>query len=235
MHEENYRLMMQEFATRRLSYADSDGNEREVVLTVFVPFQAEHGGWKCEFTFEPSVYRAQPRAGGVDCIHALVMGLRLARIFLESTKLWGRANWQGMLDCGLPSSTDEPVNTRALTPLMAGEDVHRLAALTTRKLGYRDDAGIERETVLTLCMPFQESDMWRCEFAFDPWPDRLVRYGVGSDAIEATLDALASARAVFDAMIPVDWTGSDDLLDCSDFPIKSGRAFQIGRASRKTP
>ncbi|MBK9263236.1 MAG: hypothetical protein IPM54_25970 [Polyangiaceae bacterium] len=224
--------MRQKFATRRLIYADSDGNEKEVVLTVFVPFEVEHGGWKCEFTFEPSIYRAQPRGGGVDCIHALVMGLRLARVFLESTNLWGRASWQGMLDCGLPSSTDEPVDTTALTPIMASEDVHRLAVLATRKLGYPDDAGIERETILTLYLPFQESDIWRCEFAFDPWPEVRVGHGVGSDAIEATLDALASARVLFDAAIPIGWTGSDDLLDCADFPIKSGRAFHIRRSER---
>lgn len=221
--------MTLKFATRRLSYTDSDGNEKEVGLAVFVPFQVEHGGWKCEFIFEPSIYRAQPRGGGVDSIHAVINGLQVARIFLESNPLWGRIHWQGMFDCGLPTTT-EAVDSSVNMSILASDDGPRPAVLATRKLGYPDDAGIEQETGLIIYLPFQEADVWRCEFAFDPWPDRLVRYGVGADAIEATLDALASARAIFDAMIPVDWKGSDELLDCSDFPIKRGRAFQIKRS-----
>lgn len=227
--------MTQEFATRRLRYADSDGNEKEIVLTVFVPFQIEHGGWKCEFTFEPSIYRAQPRGGGVDPIHTLVNSLQVARIFLESNALWGRIHWQGMFDCGLPTTRMEAVDTSANTSILAKDDGRRLAVFATRKLGYPDHAFIEQETVLTLYRPFEEADGWRCEFAFDLWPDQLVRYGVGADAIESFLDALASARAIFEAMIPLGWTGSDDLLDCSDFPIKIGRAFQIRSSSSKSP
>jgi hypothetical protein len=158
-----------------------------------------------------------------------LVGLRTARIFLESTNLWGRAHWQGMFDCGLPSRTDKPVNISPIAPILADDDRLHLSVLATRKLGYPDDAGVERETILTLYVPFQKSDVWTCGFVFDPWPNMPVRHGVGSDAIEAMLDALAGARAIFESMISVGWTGSDDLLDCSDFPVKSERAFHIPR------
>jgi hypothetical protein len=215
--------------TRTLNYADDDGTEREVVLTVFLPFEATQGGWKCEFTFDPPIYRATPRGGGVDFIHAFVVGLRTARIFLESTNLWGRVHWQGMSDCGLPSVADKPTNTSPIAPILAEDAGHRLSVLAARKLGYPDDAGVERETILTLYVPFQKSDVWKCGFVFDLWPDTSVRYGVGADAIEAALDALAGARGIFESKIPVGWEGSEDLLDCADFPVKNGQAFCITR------
>jgi hypothetical protein len=85
---------MPEFAARTLSYADSDGNEKEVVLIVYLPFEVPNGGYKCEFTFDPPIYRITPRGFGVDVIHALVNCLQVARIFLESNRLWGRIHWQ---------------------------------------------------------------------------------------------------------------------------------------------
>ena len=117
-------------------------------------------------------------------------------------------------------------------PILAKDDDPRPAVLATRKLGHLDDAGVERQAIFTLYVPFQESDAWKCGFAFDPWPDTLVHYGVGSDAIEAMLDALASARIVFESMTPAGWTASDDLLDCADFPIKVNRAFHINLGPR---
>jgi hypothetical protein len=137
-----------------------------------------------------------------------------------------------MLDCGLPTASTEPVNTRANTRILANEDAPRLAVLMTRKLGHLDDAGVDRQAVFTLYVPFQKPDGWKCGFSFDPWPDTLVRYGEGSDAIEALLDALAAARCVFDSMTPAAWIVSDDLLDCADFPIKINRAFHINLGTR---
>jgi hypothetical protein len=132
-----------------------------------------------------------------------------------------------MLDCGLPTAATEAVNTSANTSILENDDGPRPTVLATRKLGHLDEAGVERQTVFTLYVPFRKSDAWKCGFAFDPWPDPLVRYGVGSDAIEAFLDALASARAVFESMTPAGWTASADLFDCADFPIRRDRAFLI--------
>jgi len=224
---------MDVFATRTLTYTPDHGDDSEIVLCIFKPFQTTDGHWKCHFSFDPPIYQATARGGGVDFLHTLLVSLRMARTFLESTVFHGRTQWQGMQDCGLPSSTDQPTSSDARCQVNVEDDENGATkpVLATRTLGYPDENGIEREVPLTVFEPFAtKRGYWKCEFALEPILHASGQYGVGADCIEAFLDALAKARAAYENALPPTWKGSDDLLDCADLPIKIGRSFHIRRA-----
>lgn len=221
---------MDVLATRALSFTDDNGDSMEVTLTVFQPFEAERQVWKCKFQFGPPIHREAIAVAGVDYIQAVVGCLEVARGYLNGTKLWGRVQWQDMADCGLPWYTNTPPPLRSTDIPPAEANPGNLRVLTNRTLGLPDDSGTEREIVLTVFAPFQAQDgAWRCGFAFGALESAPIRYGDGADFIEALLDALAGARATFDAMLPHDWHPPDTstVLDCTGLPRKVGRSFWI--------
>lgn len=218
--------------TRILMYAGEHSDTREVALHVWAPFEIRKNLWKCPVSFEPPIYRTASHGAGIDFIQAFVVGLRVAHIFLESTSLFGRAHWQGMLDCGLPLSREGALPNDIAPIPEPGANTGSLEVLATRALGFPDERGIERELLFTLFKPVQTDDQsYTCGFAFGSSYTAPVRYGQGADYIEAVLDALAKARATFESMRPEGWIPSEegDLLDCADFPLKVGRSFWIVR------
>ncbi|MRG94090.1 DUF6968 family protein [Polyangium spumosum] len=215
---------MATLTTRVLQYRGDDGKERDVTLTVFVPFADEHGGWKCGFQFSPPTHRRVVYVGGIDFIQALVGCLKVARGYVEHPEE-ERSHWQGMSHSGLPTPQARPGEYRAPEVPAPESNPGDLEVLTTRALGHSDTSGVETELVFTVFKPFQADDgSWKCGFAFGPSEGASVRYGVGADFIEAFLDALALARVAFDDMAPTG-PASGLALDCSDFPYKVGRAF----------
>src|SRR5688572_28830605 len=112
---------MDVLATRVLSYTDDAGRSKEITLTVFMPFEVKEDEWKCEFAFDPPIYRTTIAGAGVDFIHAFLVALKVARIFFESTEFFGRAHWQGMFDCGIPSRAKKPASVSSSDiPLLEG-------------------------------------------------------------------------------------------------------------------
>jgi hypothetical protein len=220
---------MDVLTTRVLGYPDENGIEREFVLTVFVPFEAKENLWKCGFIFDPPMSPKIIYGAGVDFIQAFVLCLNVARIWFENTAPFGRAHWQGVLGCGLPSRGGEEEKPVLLGPAdIPPTDVNpgNMDVLTTRVLGYPDESGVARELVLTVFVPFKAGgESWKCGFTFGPPENAPIRYGVGADLIEALLDSFAMARATFEGMVPKGWGSSGDLLDCADLPYKIGRAF----------
>jgi hypothetical protein len=98
--------------------------------------------------------------------------------------------------------------------------------LTTRRLGYPDANGVQGELPLSIFVPFKaEGEMWKCGFTLGPPESEPIRYGVGADFLEALLDCLAMARAMFEGKVPKGWAPSGELLDCTDLPYKIGRSF----------
>lgn len=220
-------------ATRRLHHVDDNGNEDGILLTIFVPFEEREGLWKCGFIFTPPISPNVVHGAGVDFIHAFLGGLRVARIFLESTKLFGQANWHGMLDCGLPARAEAPalLSSVAIPPLEVNPGT--LAILTTRSLGYPDEGGVESEIILTIFVPFKvKDDIWKCGFTFGSPATAPVHYGTGADFIEALLDGLAEARRAFEGMVPKSWISAHERLDCADLPYKIGRSFWTDMGSK---
>ncbi len=214
--------------TRTLHRRQKDGNEVEVVLTIFEPVQHdEHDAydWLCVFDFDPPIKPRNVAGRGVDWIQAFTYSLEYARLYFESQ--WSyTGHWQGMGHLGLPDSIEE-------MPVHAVPELPRLEAMreplvvqAKRKLGFPGEDGGVREVTLLLYSPFLKEDgSWKCAFSFDPIDAGSIRYGTGADVIESFLDALAAARRVFESMIPTGWTKPDDLLSCANFPIKHGRAF----------
>jgi len=210
--------------TRLLRYPDENGDDRELVLTVFMPFQAAE--WRCGFVFGPPIDRKGVDLAGVDFIQALVSCLEVARAYLESTALSGRAHWQGMLDCGLPSFAERPAALHPASIPAPDGKAGDMNVLTTRRLGYPDENGIQRETILTVFVPFKaEGEVWKSGFTFGPSADAPIQYGVGADFLEALLDGLAMARTAFEGRVPKGWVPLGGLLDCTDLPYKDGRSF----------
>jgi hypothetical protein len=88
--------------------------------------------------------------------------------------------------------------------------------------------GHARELVLTVYRPLcMEEAKWNCAFAFGAGANEPVRYGVGTDFIEALLDALALARITYESMIPAEWQPPESSqLDSVHFwPHKIGREY----------
>jgi hypothetical protein len=103
--------LMDVLTTRTLRYTDESGGEaeKEVVLTIFAPFEKDHWDWVCMFDFEPPIKPSNPRARGLDLIGAFVYGLIYARLYFETTS-WSRTgHWQGLRDCGLPMKAEGPL------------------------------------------------------------------------------------------------------------------------------
>jgi hypothetical protein len=218
---------MDVLTTRVLGYPDENGDERGLVLTIFVPFEKRENLWKCGFIFDPPISPNIVYGAGVDFIHAFVTCLRIARIYLENTRPFGRAHWQGMLGCGLPSPAEKPASLGPADIPPPEGTAGNMAVLTTRMLGYPDESGVEREILLlTVFVPFKaEGEVWKCGFTFGSPENGPIRYGVGADFIEALLDGLAGARATFEGEVPKGWVPSGELLDCADLPFKIGRSF----------
>lgn len=216
---------MDVLATRSLSYRNKNGDEREVVLTVFMPF-AEHDRWTCGFVFSPPIHRKTVYLYGVDFIQAFLGCLEVARGYLEGTELNGRTHWQGMLDCGLPWRAERPASWGPADIPPPETDPRDTTTLATRSLTYPDEHGTERELVLTVFAPFQaEDEIWKCGIRFGPPLNSPIYCGVGADYIEALLDGLATARVIYEAQVPQGWEPEGDLHTCSDLPYKIGRSF----------
>jgi hypothetical protein len=216
---------MEILTTRTLRYTDENGDEKDLVLMIFVPFQVDAVTWKCDLAFDPPIIRQPPSGEGVDFLQAFVSCLHLARVhldlharvYLATSKLKGRVHWDGMAHCGLPG-----LEERRPMPEM---DV-----LTTRVLSYPDDKGGEREMVLTVFVPLKEDEeLWKCGFMFGPPAPTPVNYGYGKDYTEALLDCLALVRTAYDTLVPKDMAVSGDLYDCSDFPVTKDRSFRLTR------
>ncbi|HZH98011.1 MAG TPA: hypothetical protein VEX38_03495 [Fimbriimonadaceae bacterium] len=214
---------MDVLTTRELKYTDDNGEEKDLVLTVFMPFEAEKDLWRCGFQFSPPIQRKIVFASGVDFLDAFVTCLRIARIHLESSNLTGRVRWGDMLDCGLPWHTMKPPeSTRNV--------------LTTRELHYRHESGNEGELLLTVFVPFKaEDESWRCGFTFGPPLNTSLAYGYGDDFTEALLDCIASAREALEILDPFGRIYSIDRGELCDFPRKIGRSFWMGTADEPPP
>lgn len=214
---------MDVLTTRALKYTDDNGDEKDLVLTVFRPFEAEKDVWKCGFQFDPPLHRKVVFAPGVDFLDAFVSCLRVARIFLESSELTGRVHWGDMLDCGLPWHTTKPPES--------ARDI-----LTTREFHYRDEGGNEGDVLLTVFMPFKAKDeSWRCGFAFGPPLNISTAYGYGDDFTEALLSCLAAARETVEMMDPNGRVYLIDRGELCSLPRKIGRSFWMGTADETPP
>jgi hypothetical protein len=223
--------MMDVLTTRVLSYPDENGAEREIVLTVFMPTKTEREDWKGGFVFTPPNHRKMVPIWGADFLQALLCCLTVARAYIEGS----RAHWQGMLDLGLPDFAERPASW-ALPDIPPPEaNPGNLDVLSTRSMGYPDESGAERELLLTVFVPFKaEGEKWKCGFTFGPPLNAPLRYGVGTDFIEALLDGLAMARVIFEEKVPEGWVSSVELCDASSLPYKIGRSFGMDPAP-KTP
>lgn len=219
-------------AKRAFSYTDKNGKSGEVVLTIQMPYPTEHNGvpiWKGDYVFGPPITNGH-HAVGVDFIQVFLCALQIAKGYLTGHYPDGRVQWQGRIDCGLPFSTNAQTGHAAQ---IAEEEPNdgTLQRLATRELGYRDEKGTTQRATLSIFAPISDHGHgWKCGIAIDHGEATALRYGRGVDAIEAILDALATARLVFSSMVA---NGSplsdDDLLDCDDFPKKVGRAFWLDR------
>jgi hypothetical protein len=215
---------MDVLTTRVLSYPDKNGDEKELALTVFMPFKAAE--WRCCFIFDPPLIRRVVYGAGIDFIQAFVESLKVARIWFENTAPFDRAHWQGVPGCGLPSRGEKPASLGPADIPPPDGTAGNMDVLTTRMLGYPNESGAETELLLTVFMPFKvEGEIWKCGFTFGPPTIAPIRYGVGADLIEALLDGLAMARATFEGTVPKGWRASGDILDCADLPYKIGRSF----------
>lgn len=223
---------MNVFERRSLTYTDDNGMEKEIVLTVPMPVEVEIEGeeerwWRCVCIFEPRISAWDPKHPQPDFLGALMTALTLSAILLKSKAqgLYGRVRWQGMTDCGLPEITRESVEWDSVQippsePVPEGLDV-----LATRRLLYSDDSDDEARLLLTVFVPFREGETWKCGLTFGPPFSLGVYYGIGDDRIEALLDALATARAIYEQRVPKTWTWKDR-AGCVDFPYKIGRSFR---------
>jgi len=220
--------------TRTLQYTEEGGGgaEKEVVLTIFEPFELDHCDWACVFDFEPPIRPRNVRGRGVDVIQAFVHCLIYARLYFETTR-WSRTgHWQGLRDCGLPMKAEGSLQYQPPEIPEPEKKPGNLEIFATRNLAYPDETGAVRELHLTVFKPFQgEEGAWKCAFAFGSADTTAIRHGAGADFIEAALDGLAMARATYEGMLPKGWTPPDsgDLLDCDDLPFKIGRSFWTGK------
>ncbi|MRG92995.1 DUF6968 family protein [Polyangium spumosum] len=220
--------------TRTLRYTDEGGGEeeKEVVLTIFQPFEQDPWDWVCVFDFEPPIKPRNVRARGFDLIRAFLHCLTYARLTFETTSWSKTGHWQGSRDCGLPAKAEGPLPLQPPEIPPPESNPGSLEVFATRKLARPDETGAAAELLLTVYEPYPtESGTWKCPFAFGPAETTPIRHGMGADFIEAALDGLALARAIYASMLPEGWAPpeSGDLLDCDDLPIKIGRSFSMGR------
>lgn len=221
--------LMTVLTTRALQFRDENGIDALVTLTIFEPIKDENDGWRCIFDFEPPINPRNAVGRGVDWIQAFTVALRFARLYFETTKWSSTGHWQGMRHLGLPDSAAQLPMHESSEIAQLEKRSRALDVLATRRIELPSENVGSREITLIICSPFlTEAGSWKCAFTLDPIDGDLIRHGMGADFIEAFLDALAAARRVVESMIPAGWTGADDLFDCADFPIKSGRAFHIG-------
>jgi len=221
---------MDVLALRDLSYTDDQGADSRVLLTVFQPLEADRGVWKGRFSFGPPIQTEAIAVAGIDYIQALLGSLQVACGYLRGTKLWGRVQWQGISNCGLPWPNERDAMVPSEVPPPREPNPGNLIVLTSRALGYPDDRGVESEIPLTVFAPFDMgSGAWKCGVALGPTEGTAIRYGLGADCIEALLHALAIARSAFDEMVGgrALIEESETLLDCMGFPRKVGRAFWL--------
>lgn len=121
--------------TRTVGYKDPIGVEKEFLLTVFTPFKADDGAWKCTFTFDPSPRAAAIRHGsGADFIEALLDSLAKARATFEGTKPEGWEASDESFDCAdLPFKVGRSFRTaRCREPR---PDMHEHGLLTNEPEG----------------------------------------------------------------------------------------------------
>lgn len=220
---------METLAQRELTY-DDNGASGRVLLTVFQPSESDRGVWKGRFAVGPPIQTNAIAVAGIDYIQAILGSLQVACGYLRGSKLRGRVQWHGVENFGLPwpSESYAALPSDELPPME--ENPGGLRVLATRALGYPDDHGVEIEIPLTVFVPFDTgSGSWKCGVALGATEGLSIRYGVGVDYIEALLHALAIARAAFDEIaghrVLID--ESLDLLDCTGFPVKAGRAFWL--------
>lgn len=220
---------MEILTTRALDYTDRLGATKQVIATIFVPYEAVQGGWRCKYLFSAPFDRKNVDIAGADFLQAFLLCLAIVPEALR-LELRSRTSWQGMSACGLPQRAEEarPAVRSALDLPALEEAPASLETLTTRMLGCPDANGVERSLLLTIYKPFQADDeAWKCGFALGPPENARVRFGTGADFIEAFLDAVTLARIAYEAMVPRGWSPSEPegLLDCADFPYKIGREF----------
>lgn len=220
---------MEILTTRTLRYTDQAGEAKQVVLSIFVPYEKEQGHWRCKYLFSAPFDRKNVDIAGADFIQTLLLCLATVPEALR-LELGSRASWQGMSDCGLPQCAQAARPAFSLPPDIPPleKTTRRLETLTKRVLGSPDEAGLEHALLLTIYKPFQvDDDAWKCAFSFGPSESALVRFGVGADFVEAFLDALALARIAYEATVPNGWKASESegLFDCADFPYKIGRSY----------
>lgn len=212
--------IMEILTVRALRYIDDNGDEKDLVLTIFQPFEEAPSLWKCDLAFDPPIVRKPPAGEGVDFLQAFVGCLLNARLYLDASPLKGRVHWDGMADCGLPRYEERPP--------MPTMDV-----LATRVLSYPDGKGGEMEMLMTIFVPFREDGgLWKCGFTFGPPAPIPVNYGVGKDYTEAVLDCLVIARNAYETLVPKDIAITGELFDCSDLPVHQERAFKLTRGKQ---
>lgn len=222
---------MNVLAKRTIQYLTDSGAVKDVVLTVFEPFQEDATFWRCGFQFEPPSNQRIIKPGGYDAIDAILTCLTVARCYVEHPSE-NRTTWQGMEHLGLPWHDKIPDGYQPpdVPPLEA--DPGNLSIMATRRLGMPDDSGGVCELMLAVYRPFQvDETTWKCAFVLETSPSGRVRYGVGSDFIEALLDALATARTAYVGMVPPQWEApeSEGFGDVHFLPYRIERAYLIDR------
>lgn len=216
-------------AKRTIQYRTDSGAIDDVVLSVFEPFQEREDRWRCGFQVEPPTNQRVIKAGGSDCIAALLGCLTAARGYIEHPTE-SRTAWQGMPHSGLPWHGRLPDGYRPPDIPPPESKPGDLDVLATRRLGLPDDGGGVRALILTVYRPFSVEDgSWKCAFALETTPGGLVRYGVGADLLEALLDALAMARVAYLDMAPPAWEApeAEGFQGVEFLPCKIGRAYLI--------
>ena len=220
--------------TREIQYTDDNGDERNVVLTIYSPYpRVDKRGWHVDLAFGPPLVRLNGKptsSSGVDFMQSFLGAVDVAYCYLLGPTLRKRSHWQGMKHCGLPWRSERPEGHQEPQIPALEEKPADLEVLGTRKLAFPDQNGATSKVVLTVYKPTQMGDgTWKCAYSFDPVDGTSIRFGTGADCIESVLETLSLARVTYDSMIPHGWRASKtvDLLDCDDLPYKSGRAYFI--------
>lgn len=222
---------MDVLTTREIQYTDDNGEERNVVLTIYTPHAQVDRSWRGAFAFGPPIARLNGKtipSGGVDFIQCFLCSVEVARGYLMGSDLAKRVHWHGMRHFGLPFHAERPVDYQP-PPLPAVEvNPGNLEILTKVRRGIPHGDNDVRELILIVYRPFAADETkWKCAFAFGGGANEPVRYGVGADFIEALLDALALARVTYESMLPAKWEPpeSSDFDSVQFWPHKIGREY----------